>query len=481
MVHHDESAGAGRFASIGGLEDEVGDGCDTDPAVVMPVGAGLAAGAEGPDPDTELLSEILFVMWGYPELTQTFIHRELRQLSEAGGRLRLLAAHRVGRGDLDPATAALADTALYLGSPAEVTLRGHAWAAQHPVRFAKLLRWARRLPHRTRLHRARMSVMAFAAAAAVSRVQETGCGYLHAHFASYQTEWAVCLSRLVGIPYGFTAHATDIYRDRNLLAEKIRGARLVISCTQYNVDHLRAQAPDAANRVHLVRHGLDLSAFGPPAPLPELELPHWVAIGRLMEKKGFSHLIDAVAELEARGAPVRVTLLGGGPLEAALRKRIAERGVEHRVELRGAVENREVLAVLAGCTGLVVPSVRAKNGDVDGIPNVILEAAAMGRPVVASALSGIPEALVHEQTGLLVPPGDAVALASALEAVGRSRDWASALGRRGRALVERDFDVVKNTSRHRELLLRARRAPGPVIDPEVPVPPFGRSLVVDAA
>ncbi len=481
MVIRDESAGTEQEAGVGAARDDVGDSCDADPAVAVVGALRREAAAEGVDGDVEALSEILFVMWGYPELTQTFIHRELQQLREEGGQLRLLAAHRVDRHDLDPTTAALAEAALYLGCPAEVGLRGHAWAVRHPVRFARLLRWVRRLPHRTRLHRARMSAMALAAAAAVNRVQETGCGYLHAHFAGYQTEWAACLSRLAGIPYGFTAHATDIYRDRNLLAEKIRDAQLVISCTQYNVDHLRAEAPDAADRVHLVRHGLDLSAFGPPVPPPVLDVPRWTAVGRLVEKKGFAHLIDAVAELEARGAPIQLTLLGGGPLEGALRKRIAERGIAHRVELRGAVENREVLATLAGCTGLVVPSVQARNGDVDGIPNVILEAAAMGRPVVASALSGIPEAVIHERTGLLVAPGDVAALASALEAVGRTREWAAMLGSRGRALVERDYDVVKNTARHRELLLRAVRTRGPVVDPEVAVHPRAKPLVVDAA
>ncbi|MBN2193933.1 MAG: glycosyltransferase [Polyangiaceae bacterium] len=429
-----------------------------------------SAGGQCPS-DEAALSEILFVMWGYPELTQTFIHRELERLTEQGAKLRLLAAHRVVRDDLDQATANLADSALYLGHPARVSARASIWATQHPRRFSRVLSWALRLPHRTRFHRLRMAVMVVAAAAVAERVEGTDCGYLHAHFASYQTEWAWCLSRLTGLPFGFTAHATDIWKDNNLLAEKVRDARVVITCTQHNLEHLRGLAPDAANRVHLVRHGLDLEALGPITPQPNHEIPHWVAVGRLVEKKGFRHLIDAAARLGDRGHRARFTIVGGGPLEAVLRERIAVQDLADRVELRGVLGNREVLSILEDCTGLVVPSVRAMNGDVDGIPNVILEAAAKGRPVVASTLSGIPEAVVHGRTGLLVPPGDVSALADAIQSLGASPARAADLGRCGRALVEQDFDVAKNAARHCALLAQARWSRVPVVDPHVIVSP----------
>lgn len=417
------------------------------------------------------LSEILFVMWGYPEPTQTFIHREMRQLAAEGARLQVLAGERVHHDDVDPTTAELAERALYLGDPAAILLRSSRWALRHSRQFGRLLGWAVRLPHRTVQHRLRMVAMAYAAASVVERVQASGRGYLHAHFASYQTEWTACLSRLTGIPYGFTAHATDIWKDANLLGEKIRGARVVLSCTQHNVQRLRELAPEAAGRVHLVRHGLDLAAIGPAVAPAPLETPRWVSVGRLVEKKGFGHLIDAVAELKARGSRAQILLIGGGPAEAALRRRVAERDLADRVIFRGSVPNAEVLATVSGATGLVVPSVRAANGDLDGIPNVILEAAALGRPVIASRLSGIPEAVIDGETGLLVPPGDVAALAGAMLALEQSPERARAFGRAGRALIERDYDVVVNTRRHADLLARARRSSGPVLASEAEASP----------
>lgn len=413
----------------------------------------------------QALSEVLFLLWGYPELTQTFIHRELSHLVSLGAEVRLVGAYRVPRTELDPTTAMLADRAAYLGSPAEVCARASTWAARHPHRFSSVLRWSLGLPHRTSVHRVRMGAMVVAAAAMVEHVEQSGCRYLHAHFGAYQTEWAMCLSRLTGLPYGFTAHATDIWRDANILAEKIRGARLVLTCTEYNRRHLCAQAPEAGDRVHLVRHGIDLVSVGPAPRLAHLAVPQWVAIGRLVEKKGFAHLVQAAAILKARGHRTRIRIVGGGPLEPTLRAQIERLGLQTEVELEGKASNAQVLAVLAGSTGLVVPSVRAANGDLDGIPNVVLEAASLGRPVIASALSGIPEALLPEETGLLVPPGDARALADAMEALGTHHPRAAEFGQRGRALMERDFDLAKNVQLQCELLARARYSSEPVTSP----------------
>jgi colanic acid/amylovoran biosynthesis glycosyltransferase len=155
------------------------------------------------------LDDVLFVLSDFPEPTQTFIHRELEHMERAGGRVHLLAGRRL---PCDPGAgiAAIAARAIYLGSPASWVPLGLAWAARHPLRFASAAAWAARLPHRTPAHRARMLAMLVAAASVADQVAARGYRYLHAHFAAYQTELAMCLGRLLDLPYGVTLHAYDI-------------------------------------------------------------------------------------------------------------------------------------------------------------------------------------------------------------------------------------------------------------------------------
>ncbi|MBW2260591.1 MAG: glycosyltransferase [Deltaproteobacteria bacterium] len=228
-----------------------------------------------------------------------------------------------------------------------------------------------------------------------------------------------------------------------------------MTCTAFNAEHLRNIAPEHAHKIHIVYHGLDLEALATPPPLPGGDETRWLAVGRLVPKKGYDTLLRACSLLRDGGARFRLRILGEGPEERTLRRLAAELKLEDHVQLVGRVQNTEVWEEIGRSHALVVPSVRDRRGDIDGIPNVIIEAMAMKRPVVGSDLSGIPEVVRPGETGLLVQPGDSLELSDAMARIGDDLEAAAAMGAAGRRLVEERFDVRKNIEEQIRLLARA--------------------------
>ncbi len=395
---------------------------------------------------------LMVVLWGFPEPSQTFIQRELEEMHRQGCTVNMLAGHRVHRTDISPELEDIASRGIYLGHPAAWAIKGLGYAARHPVRFTSTLWWGVRLPHRTLFRHFRIIGLLLAAASVADRVRAMGFTYIHAHFASYHTEFAMCLSRLTGIPYGFTGHATGIWKDRNILAEKIADARVVLTCTRHNADHLRSLAPAHAEKVHLLFHGLAFERLPEPTPLPSGSTTYFTAIGRLVTKKGFTYLLDAAALLRDRGHDIHVNIIGDGPERERLTAQIERLGLQEHVTMLGAMPNRDVWDVLLRSHALVAPSVQAADGNMDGIPNVTLEAMAMARPVIGTELSGIPEVVIPGKTGLLAPPADAEALADAMAYMATHHEEAAAMGQEARAFVRAHFDLTTNTRVQIELL-----------------------------
>ncbi|MFT3877371.1 MAG: glycosyltransferase family 4 protein [Propioniciclava sp.] len=245
-----------------------------------------------------------------------------------------------------------------------------------------------------------------------------GVTHLHAHFASTATTVARLAAAIAGLPYSFTAHAKDIFHagvDPADLQAKLRDAHHAVTISDYNRRHLRSTfGPDACARLRLVRNGLELDRFPylprtQPAPVPRL-----LAVGRLVEKKGFALLVDAVARLRDRGIVCTLDIVGDGPLREPLAEQIARLDLSDRVWLRGPRTQSEVGAMLRGHDLFVAPFVVGSDGNADGLPTVLLEAMASGIPCVAAAVTAVPEVIRDGETGWLVPTGDVDALTDAL-------------------------------------------------------------------
>ena len=260
--------------------------------------------------------------------------------------------------------------------------------------------------------------------------------HVHAHFAGGAALAALRLSRVTGVPFSVTAHGYDIFERPANLREKLEAASFATSGSDYTVRHLRDIAPDA--RLHRIVMGIDGSVFRRTRPHPERGPV--LAVGRLVEKKGFADLVDAAAEL---GHPVRIA--GEGPLRPMLERRIFDTGAP--VELVGPVDHTQVREMLEQAAVLCMPCVIAASGDRDSMPVVVKEALAMEVPVVATAAVGLPEA-VRPQWGALVPPGDPASLAAALRAeLDRPASERAARGRAGRSFVLAHYEAGREAER----------------------------------
>jgi len=279
-------------------------------------------------------------------------------------------------------------------------------------------------------------------------IRRTGVTRLHAHFASLATTVARLASLLTGVPYSFTAHAKDLFHesvDPRDVDRKIAGASHVVTVSDYNVRHLIRSYPAASvTPLRRVYNGIDLDRFAyVPGRTGE---PVILAVGRLVEKKGFADLIRAVAELRAAGRPVQCRIVGGGELENELRALITSLGVGELVTLTGPLPQAEVRDELERAHVFIAPCVVGSDGNADGLPTVLLEAMAIGTPCVSTDVTGITEAVRAGETGLVVPQHAPHELAGAILRLIDDPGYAAALAASARALIADEFDVRRQSA-----------------------------------
>jgi colanic acid/amylovoran biosynthesis glycosyltransferase len=277
-----------------------------------------------------------------------------------------------------------------------------------------------------------------------------GIDHIHAPWANGPATAAWVASTLSGLPFSFSGRAHDLYPPDGALKEKLAAASFVRTNTRSNQKFLVELYPQEAGKVVNIYNGVSLAAPGEPRSQAGPPF-HLLALGRLVPKKGFAVLLAACRLLSDQGLDFRLTLAGDGPERRQLRELIHRQGLAGRVSLTGAVPHREVARLMAQADLLVMPSLIAPSGDRDGIPNVILEALFCEVPVLATAVSGIPEVIREGDTGWLTDPGDPEALARAAAAALAAPAEARRRAEHGRALVAREFNSQKNYGRLKAL------------------------------
>ena len=402
---------------------------------------------------------IAYIVKAWPRLSETFILNEIVGLERRGVSIRIFSVKDPNPGPIHDRVAMVRAKVTYL------SLRSHWTSAlaanfrslrRRPGRYVRTLLMAmvKVLSHRRR-HRG-TPALGLRALAAVRHFLEAGYvadalfgqpeRHLHAHFASSPALVALLTSRITGVPYTVTAHAKDIYVSHpDDLRAKLREARAVVTCTEYNRQHLLSRYPrECGGKLFRVYHGLDASLFRcAPSHTPPREPQEAVilSVARLVEKKGLDDLLAAVEILRLRGRRLRLEIIGTGPLRETLKAQAKHLGLEDRVKLLGAQPYEAVCRAYQRASVFALPCRVAADGDRDGIPNVLLEAVASGVPVVSTPVSGIPELIECDRSGLLVEPNNPDMLADALDRVLQSPELRAALTQAARAKLEAHFSL----------------------------------------
>jgi glycosyltransferase involved in cell wall biosynthesis len=286
-----------------------------------------------------------------------------------------------------------------------------------------------------------------------------GITHLHAHFATASATVARLAARFARVPYTMTAHAKDIFHESvrpEDLRRKLRDAATTVTVSDYNVEYLHNSYGSAADGVRRIYNGLELKKF--PYEQPRGRVPEIVAVGRLVEKKGFADLIEACSLLRDRGVEVRCRIIGPGEQEPELRAAVERLSLGKRVELPGPRPQGELIEAVGSAAVFAAPCVVGGDGNRDGLPTALLEAMALGTPCVSTDVTGIPEVLRDGETGLMVPQRDPAALADAIERLLADPELRVGLAGRARRLVEAEFDVRRNAALLRETFEAAHAA-----------------------
>ena len=280
--------------------------------------------------------------------------------------------------------------------------------------------------------------------------------HLHAHFAHDPALIACLVHRMTGISFSFTAHARDLYQvPEKVLADRIHAAKAVVTCCHTNLEHLGRIAPSQQSKFLLIYHGVNLNDFQPlsnsgaaPARRPLI-----LSIGRLVEKKGFQDLLQALLIVKEGGEEFYCNIYGDGPLCEQLRDWIDKHDMTDEVTLMGDCTQQELISVYQNATLFILTPAQTEDGDRDGIPNVVVEAMAVGLPVITTAVAGIPELVEHDQNGLLYQPHDVAGIASGIIELLRDTEKRTQLGSAASKRVNEHFDITQAASRLKALFV----------------------------
>jgi len=395
---------------------------------------------------------VAFVLKGYPRLSESFIAQEIAELERRGLEILIVSLRHPTDARRHPVHDEIRASILYL--PEYLLLEpfrvARAWwhERRNPRYKEARNQWLRDLARDPTPNRIRR----FGQALVLSHELPGDVRRLHAHFLHTPASVARYAATLRTLAWTGSAHAKDIWTTPDWeKREKLGSCEWLVTCTAANHAHLAALAPEG--RVELVYHGLDLSRFGLPdekktenrgedPSRPAVIL----SVGRLVEKKGTDVLLDALARLPA-GLHWRLVHVGGGPLRPALERRARALGIGDRITWRGARTQTELLAEYRAADLFALASRVARDGDRDGLPNVLVEAQSQGLACVATRVSGIPELIEDGATGLLVEPEAPAGLAQALERLLRDPARRRALGAAGRRRVLEKFELRANIAR----------------------------------
>jgi len=405
--------------------------------------------------EIERKTSLLFVVGTFPTVSENFIYRELSELSKDKSLDVGMVYFKKGPRNIQiPGEFGFKIWHFWPGL-GEILLRNLRYFLSHPLKYLELVRlilFGKHDPLKLKL----IDFGSLAVGVALALEKRTaGFDRIHAHFGTWQSTVALVLSQVKNLPLTFTGHGQDIFARNALLREKVALSESVAVCSEFGREFLvEFSGPEYRSKIFCVRHGLDLDDFKEPRRSRRNRRPLVLSVGRLIELKGFSYLIDALAIVRDRGYDFESGIIGNGPEYGNLARKIAENGLSDRVRLLGMLPFREVNDHMRKSDLFVAPSIDLPGPGSDNIPNVILEAMASGVPVISTPVAGIREAVTDGKNGLLVGERDPSALAEAIIKLLSDGKLRERFRRAGYKKVRRDFDARRNSRRLKMVILR---------------------------
>ena len=366
--------------------------------------------------DTEKRIKVAYVLKVFPRLSETFVLNEVLELQEQGVDVHIFSLKAPTEPRFHASLAQLETDVTYLPLPRPSVI----WPAiqsefqsigLEAASIGRAFQRCLRSEDPAELKHLLQALLL------VAHVHKRGIHHVHAHFATAATRVTLLAHLLSGLRFSFTAHAKDIYHcqaDHSLIKESLQRCSFAVTVTDYNVAQLQQLTPAAIPKIHRIYNGTHLDQFRPVEDAP-IGPPLIVGVGRLVEKKGFSYLLEACRLLLDRGIDFRCRIVGTGDHKQRLLNQIDKLELGETVSLVGARSHEGVMEQLGRCRLAVLPCVVGEDGNRDALPTVLLEAMALGKPVVSTDLQGVDEIVEDGKTGFSVPQRDSASLAEAME------------------------------------------------------------------
>jgi glycosyltransferase involved in cell wall biosynthesis len=420
----------------------------------------------------EFHPRLVYILRSYPRLSQTFILNEILALEQLGWHIRIFAVTHPHEPLVQSQVAEVRARVDYLEAVEQrnwltILFEHTRFALAAPSRYLRCLRYVMQHPEFDQAYTSSSRFQCFLQAVYLARLltheqKQNGRGitHLHAHFAHDPTLIAHLIHMLTGLTYSFTAHARDLYQiPVPALAERIQEASAVITCCGANLRYIQQELPKPlAAKVRLIHHGVNLLSFQPASHAAKSSgRMQILAVGRLVEKKGFSELIRACQRLKQTGRCFQCVIYGEGPLHHTLVKLIEGLELVDEVALAGACTQQELLPMFQQADIFALTPCVTHDGDRDGVPNVLVEAMACALPVVTTSVGGITDLVRHDYNGLMVEPNDAEAIADELGALLDDAPRRRRLGEAARRTVIEHFDLHASAQQIAQIFERAMK------------------------
>ena len=402
------------------------------------------------EPEKQHSVRVAYIMSRFPKITETFILYEMLAMEKAGVQVEVYPLLREKTEAMHPEAVPFVQRAHFQPFISFSIIKANLYFLfRKPGAYLGTL-WA--------LLRSNLGSFRFLTGALgifpksvlfARQMKAQNIDHVHAHFASHPAAAGFIIHRLVGIPYSFTAHGSDLHRDRHMLQEKVAEAGFVAAISIYNKELIVSECQgNFRDKVAVIHCGVNTNVFHyrtEKTPHENGKQPFMiVCVGTLHEVKGQEYLLRACKKLQERGIDFQCNFVGDGPDRDSLTRLVEAEGISGKVKFHGQQKQAAIARLLQDADVLVAPSVPTSDGRREGIPVVLIEAMSSGVPVIASNLSGIPELVIDGQTGLLIPPRNVEALADALEHYYRDPALRWHLAGAGRKKVVEEFDLYKN-------------------------------------